>query len=457
LTVDRSIRRYRKLRPRQSDHCALSADGRLAATGSTGGLVHLWNGDDGKAILPGFRMAGDGVGVSFSPDGRLLLAWGTDGSARVWEVGGAGGKADSYDFEDGAAHRSGSWPGLEKDEWHVYSPDGKSRLIARGNTATLTQPGRPDVSLAHDQTVLFAQFSATGRHMLICTAKALVVWELGSTVPTGPPILLRAEPSRPPHMCDDGGRIAGHLKDETGWVWDVRTGQALLGPLGGQPRQKDSPDAVDPLFALAPDGQFAAFKMGLDSATRVRVFALDAGRHFDTPPHSFVPLRPEFGRDGRRVLIAGSDTIARIWDTATGQPAGPPLRHPTFVRNAALGPDGRRVATVAADRVLRVWDGETGDSLIPVMPSPFASNMGNRELWFSDTGREILWRPLSGAVTRVPLRSFRPPREMVRPLLRLLSAQELDVDTNGLVPLQNTAYGDNPENYLQAWRAWQGR
>jgi hypothetical protein len=187
------------------------------------------------------------------------------------------------------------------------------------------------------------------------------------------------------------------------------------------------------------------------------VFDLDGGRHFDTPPHSWVPIRPAFGIDGRRVLIAGSDTIARIWDTATGQPAGPPLRHPTFVRHAALGQDGRRVATVAADRVLRVWDGETGDSLIPGMPSPFARDMATRELWFSYGGREVLWRPQSGAATRVPLPSFAPPLKMVRPLLSLLTAQELDLLTSGLVPLESDAYRGDLESDLRAWRAWRGR
>lgn len=442
--------------PRQAYACSFSANGRWAATLSTGGLIHLWNTSDGKETVPRFRVAGDGMGVGFSPDGRYLLAWGSDGSARVWEISDPGRKADSYDFGGGAAHRSGRWPGPKQGEWHVCSPDGKSRLIVHGNTAKLARPGQPETALPHDQPVVFARFAGAGRHVLTATVEAVRVWEMESGQPVGPPIVLPAGPSSPLEVSDDGGRAAGHLKDGTGWVWDMRTGRALLGPLGGVPRQKDSPDVVDPLFALAPDGRFAAFKMGIDSATRVRVFDLDAGRHFDTPPHSWVPIRPAFGKDDRRVLIAGSDTIARIWDTATGQPVGPPLRHPTFVRKAALGPDGRQVATVANDRVLRVWDGETGDLLTPGMPAPFGQNTATRELWFGYAGTEVLWRPQSGAVVRVRLPSFTPPLAMVRPLLRLLSARELDLVTNGLAPLEEDAYRSNPETYLQAWRAWRG-
>jgi WD40 repeat protein len=49
----------------------------------------------------------------------------------------------------------------------------------------------------------------------------------------------------------------------------------------------------------------------------------------------------------------------QVWNTQTGQPAGPPIIHDDEVSLAALNPDGARVVTATATRV-RSWDARTG-------------------------------------------------------------------------------------------------
>ena len=52
-----------------------------------------------------------------------------------------------------------------------------------------------------------------------------------------------------------------------------------------------------------------------------------------------------FSPDGKTVLTGGDDRTARLWDVATGQPIGQPIRHEGVVTCVAFSPDGKTILT----------------------------------------------------------------------------------------------------------------
>ena len=67
-----------------------------------------------------------------------------------------------------------------------------------------------------------------------------------------------------------------------------------------------------------------------------------------------------FSPDGTRIVTASRDKTARIWDAATGQQMGEPLRgHGGPVASAAFSPDGKRIVTASWDGTARLWDAAT--------------------------------------------------------------------------------------------------
>lgn len=114
---------------------------------------------------------------------------------------------------------------------------------------------------------------------------------------------------------------------------------------------------------LSADGRLLAAAVG----KRAEVFALPAGDRVAAFDHPATVRALAFSADGGRLASGALDKTARVWDLATGVPAGPPLRHQGAVLALHFGENAGVLLTGSADGTARVWDVARGEMLAEPM------------------------------------------------------------------------------------------
>ena len=113
-----------------------------------------------------------------------------------------------------------------------------------------------------------------------------------------------------------------------------------------------------------------------------------------------------FSPDGRRMLTAGDDRTAKIWEAVSGRQLLTLKGHRAAIRSAAFSPDGQRMVTGGDDLEVRVWEVSSGKELLafkgadtPIWCVAFSPDgrrlvTGSQEraakVWETATGRELL-------------------------------------------------------------------
>jgi WD40 repeat protein len=433
--------------PREVQVGCFSPDGKLVATTSSKGLIHVRDAKTGKDVVPPFRHAANVTDLAFTAAGDRLLSVSLDGTVRIWAIGLEPFKAMPYDYTCGHAdHLVGRF--LSPDGAWEVRPDGASGARLQRRSGGATGP-----VLAHAGQVKKALFAPDGQTVLTADDKGVQVWEAGTGQARGPLLPINGNLTWA-QFSDDGSHVM--LIDAGGKVsvYETKCGRLLLGPIALDADIQRS-HLLRRVVALSPDGRRLA--VHFPSRVETRVYEVATGRSLVTAGLDGILASLGFSPDSKRLLTAASDTMARVWNAETGEPVGPAMRHPTFVRLAVFGPDGRLVVTHDGGFV-RLWDSVTGGLLSPPIPNQLAIPAGQghmADFWFCRHGRRIIGLAPNGTVKQWELPVFRAAKSRVPSLVQLLTGQQVDAN-DAIVPLDRSAFRADPEEYRRAWLSWRG-
>ncbi len=400
---------------------AFSPDGKTVLTGSDDKTARLWDAATGQALGPPWQNQGAVKPVSFSPDGKIVRT-----GTRLWQA--ATGKlihelprveAVSPDLKtfltwhdkmwqlwDGATGKPVGPPVQHQDVWtkSAFSLDGKTILVGtRLFDAATGQPlGAPlrlrgsfsSVAFSPDsKSVLTAGVLAPWKKQ-----KEVCLWEVATGQSLGPP-LQHHDRVITIAFSPNGKTVLTGSADQTARLWDVATGKALGPPLQHQGEVVAGAFSRDGKIVLTRSGHNSVPPTGTYSA---RLWDAATGHPIGAPlDQEALVAAAIFSPDGKTVLTASYDRSgrvgspgnhARLWDTATGQPLGPPIQHQEGVGTLAFSPDGKTFLTASGDyrqRVMpmvRLWNTATRQPIGP----PFQHQQDIRTLAFSPDGKTVL-------------------------------------------------------------------
>lgn len=283
----------------QVDTLAFSPDGKRIVTGGTDG-ARVWDTETGELLFGMLSTRAPVRAAQFSPDGQRVLALDESGTARIWNA--ANGEPLSPWLQS---------EGLLKTELKDFSPVGEfspdgGLIVTAWNSKTAGLWGGTNgehlFALSHPRVVVHAAFSPDSRY------------------------------------------VVTSCRDPAARVWDTQTGKVFKS-------LRNSNSVSQALFS--PDGQKL---LTLMLRRNLQLWDWQTGKRVGPEMiNDAVILQVSFSRDGKHIATAGSEGVARVWETETGQPIAR-LEHQGSVVSVAFSPDDKWLATSSKDGFARVWD-----------------------------------------------------------------------------------------------------
>jgi WD40 repeat protein/serine/threonine protein kinase len=325
---------------------AFRHNGTLVVTASQDGTAQVWDASTGRPITPPLQHNGPVTHVAFSADGRrVVTATGEDlsddGEARVWD-----------------AHT-----GRPLTPWLKHTGRVAQALFSRDGVHVVTAAADKmlrlwDVSQG-GPTFVPQKISGMAKLAVSSDGRRVAVHELLNTVRVvdatlGKPVmqpLVHPHPVTAASFNRAGDRVWTICRDQKtgvleGRIWEVATGRAVAPVFSFA-----NPGQMPPQLAFSTDGRYLAWVTYTGPKPRLQLWSTATGKPLPFQPWTDGAFRM-FSPDDRFLVTVhrdtkGKETVARVWETATGKAATLPLHHDHEVAQASFSTDQGRLATAS--------------------------------------------------------------------------------------------------------------
>lgn len=315
------------------------------------------------AATGGVPLLGHTGGVStiaFSPDGRLVVTGGTDGTARIWDA--------SHPLEAPIVltGHTGAIASLS------FCNDGRWLATAGADgTVRLWDPNRhraPVVLSSHHGRVNAVAFTADSRWLASGTQDGTVdVWDMNASDPSATPVVLGGGQHKAVSsvaFSRSGRRLATVSADDNALrLWDTSELGQSRAATPVLHYKRDTPtgnrDIFTGLVAFSPDERRLAVSFGAKVELWDLTAADPSAKPVFTGEHSGWIGMIGFSPDGHWLATTATDAEVKLWDLNAPDPAAQPhilLGHQASVGLIAFDSKSRWLATAGNDRTVRVWD-----------------------------------------------------------------------------------------------------
>jgi WD40 repeat protein len=354
---------------------AFTAGDQYVLTAGVDGTARLWDFDKEKEPVAVLRGHSHGIlAASMSPDGTRIATASTDGKSRIWELIARSRAVVMNDSPDagpgGTAGRTSGGPPAVTWQVAALTPGGEFLLGLRNGRPGLwrTSTGAAR-QIPTPTTVRAAVSSADGSLVAIAprlsriqiwdAASGQVIREVGVARPSTQLSVLAFSPS--------GKLLATRQTADLTRVWEVTSGREVA------TIPTDSGAVASSPMAFSPDDKLLVLSSRKRGATREQITASAQVWNLErrarvTELRGFLStvLSLSFSADGRTILSASGDTVARVWNARTGQVLRKVRSKSEVIDFASPSPHGEVLLTVAYGHSVRLWEASTGTLLTEI-------------------------------------------------------------------------------------------
>ena len=323
-----------------------SPDGKFLVAGDVNGEIRLWRVADITLVLTLQGHSNYVWSVAFSPDGNTLASGSADQTIKLWDVN--TGKC-LYKLQ-GHSNRLRSV---------IFSPDGNT-LASGSDDKTIklwdVNNGKClHTFQGHNDWVRSVVFSPDGNTLASGSEDTTIkLWDVnnGKCLHTfqGHNNWVRSVVFSP-----DGNTLASGSDDKTIKLWDINNSKCLRTLQG----HNDYVRSV----VFSPDGNTLA--SGSEDKT-VKLWDVNNGKCLRTlQGHHDCMRSAVFSPDGSMIATGSEDKYftVKLWDINNGRCLRTLQGHYSYIRSVIFSPDGNTLASGSEDKTVKLWDVNNGKCL----------------------------------------------------------------------------------------------